>query len=199
MLNLWRPATDLPLDDGRPRADDIPCSVMSLLKIADGKLHWFQVMRSNDVVLGLPYNVIQWTTIQEILAGWLGVEVGEYVHHADSLHVYNRDHEAYDSIAFEVAPNTDDLRLPYSAFQPVLVELESAIERIAAAQTSSVIADTVSGFMGPDAYLNWVKVIAAERSRRLGFNADTWASLVSNPMLRAALEAWLRHHGGPNE
>lgn len=199
VLNLWRPSTDLPLDDGRPRADDIPCSVMSLLKIADGRLHWFQVMRSNDLVLGLPYNIIQWTTIQEILAGWLGVEMGEYAHHADSLHVYNRDQGAYDSRIYEPARNTDDLRLSYSSFQPVLGELEAAVERIAAAQASSVIADTVSGFTGPEAYLNWVRVIASERSRRLGFDAESWASQVSNPMLRMALEAWLRYHGGLNE
>lgn len=47
-------------------------------------------MRSNDVHRGLPYNVVQFTTLQEVMAGWLGLEVGGYHHWSDSLHLYRR-------------------------------------------------------------------------------------------------------------
>ena len=45
-------------------------------------------MRSNDIVFGLPYNFLQFTFLQEIIAGWLNVDVGEYMHISDSLHMY---------------------------------------------------------------------------------------------------------------
>ena len=48
-------------------------------------------MRSNDVLLGTPYNFVQYTSLQEILAGWLDIGVGSYNHYSDSLHLYERD------------------------------------------------------------------------------------------------------------
>ena len=35
-------------------------------KVRQGKLEWSQIMRSNDVLLGMPYNFIQFTGLQEI-------------------------------------------------------------------------------------------------------------------------------------
>ena len=48
-------------------------------------------MRSNDIFRGLPYNFVQFTSMQEILAGWLKINVGSYNHVSDSLHIYERD------------------------------------------------------------------------------------------------------------
>ncbi len=88
VLQIWDSKHDLP--DPEPRSKDVPCNIMSHLMIRDGKLEWLQVMRSNDLIWGTPYNFIQFTTIQEIMAGWLGVEVGTYTHISDSLHAYER-------------------------------------------------------------------------------------------------------------
>ena len=76
VLQIWDGTVDLPHPDGHPRAQDIPCNVLSMLKVRENKLHWTQIVRSNDFFLGLPYNLIQFTTLQEIIAGWLEVEVG---------------------------------------------------------------------------------------------------------------------------
>lgn len=91
VIQIYDPEVDFPIDKGRPRNDDIPCNVCSLIKVRDGKLEWSQIMRSNDVFLGMPYNFVQFTSIQEILAGWLGLESGTYNHYSDSLHLYQRD------------------------------------------------------------------------------------------------------------
>ena len=48
-------------------------------------------MRSSDIFLGLPYDVQQFTFLQQLLAHWLGVELGPYVHVAGSAHVYEKD------------------------------------------------------------------------------------------------------------
>ena len=91
ILQIWKPDIDLPAIDGRPVSTDIPCNVMSLLKLRDGRLHWSQIMRSSDIMRGLPYNIIQFTMLQEVMAGWLESKLGDYFHLSDSLHVYKKD------------------------------------------------------------------------------------------------------------
>jgi hypothetical protein len=40
-------------------------------------------MRSQHLWLGLPYDIFATTLLQELLAGWLGVEMGKYHHFVD--------------------------------------------------------------------------------------------------------------------
>ena len=84
---------DFPSDNGLPVADDIPCNICSMLKVRNGRLEWSQIMRSNDIFLGLPHNFVQFMTLQEVLAGWIGIEPGTYTHFADSLHLYEKNAE----------------------------------------------------------------------------------------------------------
>lgn len=92
ILQIWNYMTDLPNYDegGDERAKDIPCNLMSHLLVRGGKLHWLQVMRSNDAVWGWPYNLIQWTFLQEIMSGWLGLDMGPFVLLSDSFHTYQK-------------------------------------------------------------------------------------------------------------
>jgi thymidylate synthase len=87
-----------PTDLGRAVAagsKDIPCTMSVQLLIRNRKLHMHVLMRSNDVVWGMPYDVFSFTCLQEIFLyklQELGVPVddlGEYHHTAGSLHVYN--------------------------------------------------------------------------------------------------------------
>jgi len=91
VLQIWESLIDLPNEDGVPVNPDIPCNICSLIKVRNHKLEWCQIMRSNDLFRGLPHNVIQFTALQEVLAGWLGLEVGTYHHYSDSLHFYEHD------------------------------------------------------------------------------------------------------------
>lgn len=90
VLQIWNAETDLPTDMGDERAKDIPCNLMSHLMLRQGKLEWLQVMRSNDAIWGFPYNVIQFTFLQEIIAGWLHVKPGSFVLLSDSFHTYEK-------------------------------------------------------------------------------------------------------------
>lgn len=107
VLQIWDSVMDFPRGGcgGSPRSKDIPCNLMSHLLVRDGKLHWMQVMRSNDLIWGTPYNFIQWTSIQQILAGWLGLDVGEFTLQIGSLHVY--DHHWDDLDRFDTQSPTD--------------------------------------------------------------------------------------------
>ena len=50
-------------------------------------------MRSNDLWLGFPYDVFQFTCLQVRMAMELGLDIGTYTHIAGSLHLYARDFE----------------------------------------------------------------------------------------------------------
>lgn len=89
-LQIWNSATDLPMTDGEERSADVPCNLLSHLLLRDDKLYWLQVMRSNDAVWGWPYNIIQWTFLQEFMAGWLGVGLGTFSLVSDSFHTYKK-------------------------------------------------------------------------------------------------------------
>lgn len=65
------------------------CNVLSHLMIVDGKLDWLQIVRSNDLMWGTPYNWMQFTHLQEYVATSLGIPVGSFFHVADSLHIYD--------------------------------------------------------------------------------------------------------------
>lgn len=111
ILQIWKPAIDLPGIDGQPASKDIPCNVLSLLKLRDGRLHWTQIMRSNDMMLGFPHDIVHFTMLQEVMAGWLGVQLGDYIHLADSLHVYEKDLSEFSCIPTD-SKNVD--RAPFS-------------------------------------------------------------------------------------
>jgi len=72
---------------------DRACNISSLFLIRDNKLDLTQTIRSNDVLWGLPYNFIQFTTIQEIIADFLDVEVGDFYLLSNSLHLYEKQLE----------------------------------------------------------------------------------------------------------
>jgi thymidylate synthase len=59
VLQLWDASMDLPLADGSPANANIPCNVLSMLKVRDGHLEWTQILRSNDFFRGTPYNFFQ--------------------------------------------------------------------------------------------------------------------------------------------
>lgn len=70
---------------------DTPCTVALQYQIRDGKLYATTFMRSNDIWLGLPYDMFAFMNMQVKMAMELGVGLGAYTHIAGSLHLYERD------------------------------------------------------------------------------------------------------------
>lgn len=82
---VWR-SWDLSL----PTAD-LACTVYLNFAIRDNKLLMTTHMRSQDLWWGWPYDLVQFTQLQHTMATVLGIDVGEYTHVVDSLHVYTRN------------------------------------------------------------------------------------------------------------
>jgi thymidylate synthase len=169
VLQIWDAQLDLPASDGKARSDDIPCNVCSMLKVRDRRLHWTQVMRSNDLFRGSPYNFVQFTTLQEVVSGWLNLDVGEYTHLSDSLHIYVRDEERTFAYSKQpTPPNTDSLALPYEESQRCWSALNECVDELAKPGTPREIESIAAVRDMPGAYLNVLRIIAADAARRIG-------------------------------
>lgn len=69
---------------------DVSCVSSIQFFLREDKLHLFVNMRSNDLYLGLPYDVFLFSFLQELMSVELECELGEYHHYASSLHLYDR-------------------------------------------------------------------------------------------------------------
>jgi len=82
-------------------SNDNPCTMFLQLVIRDSKLSCHAFMRSNDIWLGLPYDMFFFTLVQEIALVYLreecypNLQIGPYYHHAVSMHLYERDIDVF--------------------------------------------------------------------------------------------------------
>lgn len=95
VITIWDPIQDTPFPDGTPRDNDIPCNICSLIKVRSNHLEWTQIMRSNDLIKGFPYDISLFSSLQEILASWLSLELGTYTHYSDSMHIYTSSSKSF--------------------------------------------------------------------------------------------------------
>jgi thymidylate synthase len=77
---------------------DNPCTMHLQFFIRKNKLHLTAYMRSCDIWFGLSYDLPFFTILQEGMLLYLKtkykeLELGSYMHHAGSLHVYEKDFE----------------------------------------------------------------------------------------------------------
>lgn len=202
VLQIWGSEIDLPDEEGEPASPDIPCNVLSMLKVRGGRLEWTQVMRSNDLFKGAPYNFVQFTVLQEVMAGWLGLQVGSYDHLSDSLHVYEDDCgslEGFDKQA-EVVPNTDSLRLPKEESDAAFATVERRLDAMTDDHlTEGRMRELARGDGLPEAFENLFRVAAADSARRRGWIglAEALAGGCTNGALLQAWEGWLSRTGAP--
>lgn len=93
---------------------DIPCtiSVQFLLRAGrtgpddedrGSRLDAGVSMRSNDLWLGTPYDMLQFAILQMSVAQALGARTGTYVHRTGSLHLYDHDVPKIEALDFKAA------------------------------------------------------------------------------------------------
>ncbi|MEK6287791.1 MAG: thymidylate synthase [Acidobacteriota bacterium] len=197
-LQIWDSRIDLPSPTGQEASPDIPCNVASILKVRRGRLEWMQILRSNDLYRGLPYNIVQFTTLQEILAGWLGIGVGEYNQISNSLHVYARDLPRIEkaSLTGSLADvrNTDSLTLPKDESEKSFAQLSENVQTIIDQRISAeALMLNVRRVSLGQAFRNMLCVLSAEGSRRRG-SVDIAREIMaecSNPVYKVLFDRWL--------
>ncbi len=73
---------------------NVPCPISFTVNIIGNKLHFHTIFRSNDMVVGCPFDVAGFALLQRILAARLGVGVGVYSHSISNAHIYDVHYEA---------------------------------------------------------------------------------------------------------
>lgn len=195
VLQIWDSRIDSPNPDGSAQALDIPCNIVGIPKIRNGKLEWLQIMRSNDIYLGTPHNFVQFTCLQEVLAGWLDIDVGEFVLVSDSLHLYEHDIDRCAITADRpLAVNTDSLRFSKAEFDRFFPKIESALNNLRAIDLAK---DTFHKILDlsdvPKSWCNFLYIAAADSARRRGWSEEVKlaSTRCTNPALNAAWRAWV--------
>jgi len=87
----WDPSGD---GLGGANKANVPCPYTFTVNIMGGRLNLMNVVRSNDVILGLPHDVAGFCLLQLILAQRLGVRPGVYTHTIANAHVYDTHYDA---------------------------------------------------------------------------------------------------------
>lgn len=192
VLQLWDVRSDLPDADGNPRNPDIPCNIFSMLKVRDGHLQWTQIMRSNDIYRGLPYNLLQFTFLQEILAGWLGLDVGSYYHWSDSLHLYLKDVEFSCTQESKIIMNTDSLAINNARGETLIADMYRRLVQLTRPISESELTDIASIPDAPSSYQNLLWVLGAESARRRSRydQAQALMKQCTNPQLADVWSNW---------
>lgn len=96
VMTIWRE---------KPGASkDVPCTVAFQFLLRNERVDMVTFMRSNDLWLGFPYDLFNFTQLQKYVAAALETDVGSYTHFVGSLHLYDRNADKADAAA--VAPAT---------------------------------------------------------------------------------------------
>jgi thymidylate synthase len=198
VLQIWDGRVDLPSDVGEEADTDVPCNIASILKVRRGRLEWMQILRSNDLYRGLPYNLVQFTTLQEVLAGWLDVTLGEYNQMSNSLHVYSSDIEYINKSASdepgEEVRNSDSLAFPKEESEKWFGELADQVQSIVNEDVSAeTLMINLRQFNSPEAFRNMLCVLSAEGARRRR-RPETAAEIMAectNLVYRHLFDRWL--------
>lgn len=144
---------------------DVPCTIALQFLLRDNKLDLHVYMRSNDFYYGFPYDLFNFTILQEVIANELGIEVGAYHHSATSMHVYQQ-HFAWLNDIPTMEPKT--FSVPYTTAHMRALE--------------TLLMGLFEGNMTPD--MEWVNalkpfgelLVCEYTSRQLTDDVPEWAA-----------------------
>jgi thymidylate synthase len=153
---------------------DVPCTVSLQFLARRGELELVATMRSNDAWLGFPYDVVQFSLLQEALAADLKLQVGSYTHVVGSMHLYQRNAEAAAAVADDDA--SGPARVPALVEQPFeasAIEAHSAVALWMAENMNGLLwdAENFTPFYANEPaspFFKWCLATLRDFSRRAG-------------------------------
>lgn len=86
-ISAWNPFTDGLSNVGRYK--NVPCPIGFSLNIIEDKLYMSVYMRSSDVIVGLPYDIMMYRLLQEAFAESLEVDIGQLTMYLNHAHIYS--------------------------------------------------------------------------------------------------------------
>lgn len=122
-----------PKDDGyggTPKKN-VPCPYTFTVNIIGGRLNLHNIIRSNDMMLGCPFDTFGFSLLMCTLAQKLGVKPGIYTHTISNAHIYDNHYEG----ALELIKRENDhpnifLKLPENIYDRAEKKDETLVDEI---------------------------------------------------------------------
>ena len=126
----WDPGDD---GYGGTPKKNVPCPFTFTVGIIGGRLHLHNVLRSEDMMLGGPFDIFGFALLQCILAQRLGVRPGIYTHTISNAHIYDNHYAgAEELLKREHDHPTVILHLPKDSFKRAEAKDENLVGEILA-------------------------------------------------------------------
>ena len=93
---------------------DVPSTISLQFLLREKRLNLICYMRSNDFWNGLPFDFGIFSFLQEVMASWLKVKLGTYIHFVGSAHIYLKDIQRVKKF---LNTKKELLKIPYKQFQ----------------------------------------------------------------------------------
>ena len=129
-----------------PSCPDAACATSLQFILRNGALDAILTMRSNDAILGLPYDIFLFTSLQELMAVDLGVSLGAYHHFVGSLHLYEKHRARADQIVRSNHGGDDEFCMPPLVDASGMQWLPKVEQRIRTGQEIDLHCETVGAY-----------------------------------------------------
>ena len=202
VIGIWDASMDARRENEGPWKD-VPCNDVISFQSRLGELHAHVFVRSNDLMWGWSgINAFEWSVLQEVIAGILGIEVGTLTFSISSLHAYDRHWEKLRKIgaaypapeehfdpldAFDVPRLTKDETRPRSVAEldEEIAEWFKAEAKIREAGSFDAAWSAANSAATSSLFTSFLQVIAAARFQR----PDDLPSRVLRESLKASPRA----------
>ena len=202
VIGIWDASMDARRENEGPWKD-VPCNDIISFQSRLGELHAHVFVRSNDLMWGWSgINAFEWSVLQEVIAGILGIEVGTLTFSISSLHAYDRHWEKLRKIgaaypapeehfdpldAFDVPRLTKDETRPRSVAEldEEIAEWFKAEAKIREAGSFDAAWSAANSAATSSLFTSFLQVIAAARFQR----PDDLPSRVLRESLKASPRA----------
>lgn len=134
---------------------DVPCNNWLHFLVRDGSVHLNVTVRSNDILWGFSgINTFEWSVLHEMMAFWLGMQVGRVSFFISSLHLYDERNKQADRVlagygratGYEEAWAGAQFGTPWEDFADVLTRWFDLEARLASGENCEA---EIAGFPDP--------------------------------------------------
>lgn len=128
VIVTWDPSDD---GFGGTPKKNVPCPYTFTIGIIGGRLHMHNIIRSNDLMLGTPFDTFGFVLLQMMIAERLGVKPGVYTHTISNAHIYDNHYAGAEEL---LKRNNDHenifINIPKNAFKRAENKDENLVDEI---------------------------------------------------------------------
>lgn len=158
--------------DSKYAKKDVPCTLTLQFLLRNDKLNLIVSMRSSDLLLGIGNDIPAFTLFQELMALQLSkrlqrvIDVGEYMHVSNSLHIYERNFVQAEKMIAE--QQLFDIPMPKMVSEPPVQFLYNFEQQVRNSNNPLLVFNSTELLQLDDYWKDWCKILVSHRFGKLG-------------------------------